>query len=152
MGLPGCWRIAAVERTTTDMRAPKENRIPVVEVSYYVSSCWRSELSDQDMLDAIIGHWACIENGVHRIRDVTMGEDRSQVGAPIKARSGKLDTPGHPKAARDRTKAVRNMVNLRNFAIGLWNVNKAKKRTQAPSMPAWRRQMKPSKAFQLITR
>lgn len=150
MDLCGCWRIAAVERTVIDLKLPKEQQIPVVEISYYVSSCPRSQLSDRQLLEAIMEHWSSIENGVHRTRDVTLGEDDCQIGRPIHARAPGGPAPLEPKKATDRTKAARNMVALRNLLIGVWNLEVFKKRTQAPSLPSFCRQMNASHAIKLV--
>lgn len=66
------------------------------------------------MLAAIVGHWDAIENGTLRVRDVSMAEDACWAA--------------HPKAAR-------NMVILRNFVIGLYNLLRFHK-TKAPSLPS----------------
>jgi hypothetical protein len=70
-------------------------------------------------------------NGTHRVRDVSMGEDACRIA--------------HPKAAR-------NMVTLRNLAIGLYNRLRVGEKTQAPSLPAWRRSMKLNAALRHILR
>ena len=36
-------------------------------------------MNDADMLDAIVGRWVAIENGTHRVRDVSMGEDACRI-------------------------------------------------------------------------
>ena len=51
----------------------------------------------------------------------------------------------HPKNAR-------NMVTLRNLAIGLYNRLRVEEKTQAPSLPSWRRSMKLSAALRHILR
>lgn len=146
----GCWRIAAIERTVIDLKLPKERQIPVVEIAYYTSSCPCAQLNDRQLLEAIKGHWSSIENGVHRTRDVTLGEDDCQIGRPINARPARGPAPLEPKKATDRTKAARNMVALRNFLIGVWNLEVFKKRTKAPSLPSFCRQMKASHAIKLM--
>jgi predicted transposase YbfD/YdcC len=88
-------------------------------------------MSDEAMLKAIIGHWDAIENGVHRVRDVTFGEDACRVARPA---------------------AARNMVTLRNLAIGLYNLQKSQKKTTAPSLPSWQRSMTNSQALTHILR
>jgi hypothetical protein len=52
----------------------------------------------KELLDAIVGHWDAIENGIPRVRDVSMGEDACHIANP---------------------NAARSMVNLRNLAVGL---------------------------------
>lgn len=131
IGLCGCWRIAAVQRVTIDLTLPPAQQLPVTEIAYYAGSRTKDELNDADMLGAIVGHWEAIENGTHRVRDVTMGEDACRVA--------------HPKAAR-------NTVTLRNLAIGLYNLLLFQKKTQAPSLPSWRRSMSHSQALKHVLR
>lgn len=90
-----------------------------------MSSRTKAESSDEELLEAIVGHWDAIENGTHRVRDVSMGEDACRIA--------------HPKAAR-------NMVTLRNLAIGLYNRFRVEEKTQAPSLPSSRQSMKLSTA------
>ena len=129
MGFCGCWRIAAVERVTIDLSPPAAPQVPVTEIGYYVTSRTQEELNDEALLAAIVGHWDAIENGTHRVRDVTFGEDACRVAVP---------------------NAARNRVNLSNFAIGLYNLLCFQKKTKSPSLPAWRRSMKESQAVKYI--
>jgi len=131
IGLCGCWRIACVERATIDLSLPKSQQLPVIEFAYYVGSRTRDELSDQEMLDAIVDHWDSIENGTHRVRDVSMGEDACRIA--------------HPNAAR-------NMVTLRNLVNGLYNLLLFQKKIQNPSLPSWRRSMTNSQALKHVLR
>lgn len=48
------------------------------EVAFAVTSLWPNEASPRRLLRLNRGHWA-IENGLHYVRDVTFGEDASQV-------------------------------------------------------------------------
>jgi predicted transposase YbfD/YdcC len=98
----------------------KSQQLPETEIAYYVSSRTKAESSDEELLEAIVGHWDAIENGTHRVRDVSMGEDACRIA--------------HPKAAR-------NMVTLRNLAIGLYNRFRVEEKTQAPSLPSSRQSM-----------
>jgi predicted transposase YbfD/YdcC len=129
IGLTGCWRLIALERTTIDLTLHKSQQLAETEIAYYVSSRTKAEASDEELLEAIVGHWDAIENGTHRVRDVSMGEDACRVANP---------------------NAARNMVNLRNLAIGLYNLLGVQKKTQAPSLPSWRRSMKSSQALRHI--
>lgn len=131
IGLCGCWRIAAVERVTIDLTRPKDQQQPATEIAYYVTSRTREEMSDDALLDAIVGHWAAIENGTHRVRDVTFGEDACRIARP---------------------KAARNMATLRNFAIGLYNLLLYRGETKAPSLPSWQRSMTASQALKSLLR
>ena len=131
IGLCGCWRIAAVERVTIELTLPEAQQLPVTEIAYYVGSRTKDELPDADMLDAIVGHWEAIENGTHRVRDVSMGEDACRVADP---------------------KAARNIVTLRNLANGLYNLLRFQKKIHSPSLPSWRRSMTNSQALKHILR
>jgi predicted transposase YbfD/YdcC len=124
-------RLITLERSTIDLTLPKSQQRPETEIAYYVSSRTKGEASDDELLEAIVGHWDAIENGTHRVRDVSMGEDACRIA--------------HPKAAR-------NMVTLRNLAIGLYNRLRVEEKTQAPSLPSWRRSMKLSAALRHILR
>jgi predicted transposase YbfD/YdcC len=139
-GLTGCWRFIAVERTTIDLTKPKAERRPETEIAHYASSHTRDERSDQELLDLIVGHWDAIENGVHRVRDVTFGEDACRVARP---------------------NAARNRVTLCNLAIGLYNLElkqshakqdptKPPRRTKGPSLPSWQRSMSASAALKRV--
>lgn len=111
------------------MTKPKAQQSPITEIAYYVGSRSRGELSDQHMLNAIVGHWDAIENGTHRVRDVSMGEDACRVAKPTSAR---------------------NMVTLRNFVNGLYNLLLAQKKIKSPSLPSWRRSMTNSQALKYV--
>lgn len=52
IGLTGCWRVIAVERTTIDLTLPKLKQKPETEIAYYVSSRTKAEASDGELLDA----------------------------------------------------------------------------------------------------
>lgn len=49
-----------------------------IEVHYYLASHTRAEATAFDFLRWIREHWA-IENGLHYVRDVTLGEDACRV-------------------------------------------------------------------------
>lgn len=129
IGLCGCWQILAVERMSLDCSTPAV--APACEIAYYVTSRTREEMTPQELLTAIVGHWDGIENGTHYVRDVSFGEDACQIN--------------------QRT-AARNMVTLRNFAIGLHSLQKLRGKTKAPSLPSWRRSMKATDALRHILR
>lgn len=129
--LCGCWRFIAVERVTIDLTKPEDQQLPETEIAYYASSHTQDERTDAELLKFIVGHWDAIENGVHRVRDVTLGEDACRVARP---------------------KAARNRVILCNLAIGLYNLEKNKGTTKAPSLPSWQRSMTPSAALKRVKR
>jgi predicted transposase YbfD/YdcC len=66
-----CFRI---ERDTTDLHG----RAMRHEYADGVSSCLPEEVSPEDLLHFVHGHWG-IENKLHWVRDVTFDEDRSQI-------------------------------------------------------------------------
>lgn len=129
IGLCGCWQILAVERTVLDLSNPGED--PSVETGYYVTSREEAEMAPDQLLQASIDHWAAIENGTHWVRDVSFGEDACRIR--------------HPTAAR-------NMVSLRNLTIGLYNLEKHRGKTKAPSLPSWSRSMRDAQALRHILR
>ena len=131
IGLTGCWRLIAVERTTINLTLPKSQQLPETEIAYYVSSRTKAEAGEGELLDAIVGHWDAIENGTHRVRDVSMGEDACRIA--------------HPNAAR-------NMVTLRNLVNGLYNLLLFQKKIQKRSLPSWRRSMTNSQALKHVLR
>ena len=130
-GLCGCWRLIAVERTNIDLTKPAKEQTEHVEIAYYASSLTKAQAGDAALLTIIVGHWDAIENGTHRVRDVSMGEDACRVARP---------------------KAARNMVTLRNLAIGLYNLLLLRGQITSPSLPSWRRSMKATTALKHITR
>lgn len=73
-GFAGVRQVFRMERTVVVQKSGKERR----EVVYGMTSLPRL-LADAERLNALVrGHWT-IENRVHYVRDVTMGEDISQV-------------------------------------------------------------------------
>ena len=102
------------------MTKPADQRPSKTEIAYYASSHTDDERGDAQLLELIVGHWDAIENGVHRVRDVTFGEDACRVARP---------------------KAARNRVTLCNFAIGLYNLERKRGQTKASSLPSWQRSM-----------
>ena len=118
-----------MERTVLDLSGP--DQAPTVETGYYVTSRCAEEISPEELLEVSIEHWAAIENGTHWVRDVSLGEDACRIR--------------HPTAAR-------NMVTLRNLAIGLYNLEKHRGKIKAPSLPSWSRSMRDSEALRYILR
>jgi predicted transposase YbfD/YdcC len=68
---PGSKQVAMVERTC--LRQGKTTR----EVRFFITSLG-PEVGAETLLGHVRGHWS-IENRLHWVRDVTMGEDASQV-------------------------------------------------------------------------
>ena len=91
IGFPGAKQVAQVRRTVTT------NGKKSVEVVYLITSADPASAPPATLAAWVQGHWA-IENRLHYVRDVTFGEDLSQVRT------------GH---------APRVMASLRNTAISL---------------------------------
>ena len=86
--------------------------------------------SDQDQAGSARGA-RTIQNGSHYRRDVTLGEDASQI-------SGR--------------NAAQAMATLRNLVLGLFELQKDQEKANAPNVPGWRRKMTASAALRLITK
>jgi predicted transposase YbfD/YdcC len=93
---PGIEQVFCIERRRTIKKSGQQSE----EVVYGVTSLSREQADAATLLKLVRGHWQ-IENQSHWVRDVTFGEDHSQV------RVGSL-----PQA----------MAALRNVAIGLMRV------------------------------
>lgn len=99
------------------------------EYSFYVTSLVAEEASAEQLAQRIRDHWGACENGSHYRRDVTLGEDASQI-------SGR--------------KAAQNMATLRNLVLGLFELQKDRGKANAPYVPGWQRKMTASAALKLI--
>jgi hypothetical protein len=77
--LLGCWHFIAVDRVTIDLSKPKAQQTRETEIAYCASSRIREDCADPQLLAHILSHWDAIENGVHRVRVVTFGEDAGRV-------------------------------------------------------------------------
>jgi len=93
---PGLEQVFQIQRQVVDKKSGQARQ----EVVYGVTSLSQEQISAKELLGLVRGHWQ-IENRLHWVRDVTFGEDQSQV------RKGNL---GQAMAA------------LRNTAIGLMRV------------------------------
>ena len=80
------------------------------EVAYAVSSLWPHEAGPRRLLELNRGHWG-IENRLHYVRDVTLGEDASQV------RTG--SAPQVMAALRNATIGLMRQEGIRNVAEAL---------------------------------
>ena len=114
IGLVGCWQVIAVKRDRIPMNPAKPPGQP--EVGYYVSSIALEALSDEEISQLIRDHWSAIENGVHYRRDVSFQEDQCRV--------------------KDRVGAEMLAV-MRNLAVGLYELELERGRTQADSFRNW---------------
>jgi predicted transposase YbfD/YdcC len=77
-------------------------------------------MTDEELLEAIRGHWSAIENGVHYRRDVSFGEDDCRIA---------------------KRQAAHVMSTLRNLAIGLYEIESARGRVKANGCKSWCRRM-----------
>jgi predicted transposase YbfD/YdcC len=128
-GLCGCWQFLAVWREQQTLRKGKVTK-QTEEYAFYCTSAAPGQYSAQQLLDFIRGHWAAIENGSHYRRDVSLGEDASQ----ISGRTGAFV-----------------MATLRNLLLGLYELSKHRGGTKARTFPSWRRQLTTAKMLTLIT-
>jgi len=99
------------------------------EYSFYTTSLDPEQATGEKIAQYIRGHWAACENGAHYRRDVSLGEDASQI-------SGRM--------------AAQAMATLRNLTLGLFELQKDKGKANAPNVPGWQRKMTSSAALQLI--
>ena len=118
IGLVGCWQVIAVRRERVDLD-PKNGKT-TDEIELYATSLAIEERTDEQVMEAIRGHWSAIENGVHYRRDVTFGEDACRIAQP---------------------KAAHAMATLRNLAIGLYELQRERGRMEADGCKSWCRQM-----------
>jgi hypothetical protein len=99
------------ERVPLDPSQP-----PSLEIGYYATSVAADQLTTDALSEAVRDHWSAIENGVHHRRDLSFGEDQCRV--------------------RDRVGAEMLAV-LRNLAIGVYELESDRGRTQAKSLRNW---------------
>lgn len=127
IGLCGCWQVVAVrrERETLDPRSEG----PTDVIGYYATSLAYDEVTDEDLLAIIRGHWSAIENGVHHRRDVSFGEDACRVA---------------------KRPAAHALATLRNLAIGLYEIEHEQNRVAANGCKSWCRQMTVATALAML--
>lgn len=127
-GLTGCAQFVAVRRERQQLRRGKVVEY-ASEYAYYVTSLTQAEASARDLAAAVRGHWGACENGAHYRRDVTLGEDASQISGRAGAHA---------------------MATLRNLILGLFELQKQRGQTTAAYLPGWARKMTMSLALKLI--
>lgn len=91
---PGLAQVFALTRRVRHLKSGKQTEKTV----YGLTSLPQSEATAPQLLAHIRDHWEAIENGVHWVRDVVMGEDTSQI---------------------HKATAPHSMATLRNLAINL---------------------------------
>ena len=114
IGLCGCWQVIAVERESQDLTQPDASSAS--DIGYYASSLTADQCDAAQLLEIIRGHWSAIENGTHYRRDVTLGEDACR-------------TQARPAAAV--------LASLRNLAIGVFELERERQRTQVDTLKSW---------------
>ena len=129
IGLVGCWQVIAVkrERQSLDPADPKAEP----EVGYYATSLALEELDAEEISAVIRDHWSAIENGVHHRRDVSFQED----GCRVQHRVG-----------------AEMLASLRNLAIGLYELELDRGRTQAGSLRNWMKSQTFGNAHRMLRR
>lgn len=80
---------------------------------------------------AIREHWSAIENGTHYRRDVTLAEDACRTAS---------------------RKGAAALASFRNLAIGIFELQKQRKRTTADSLRSWCQQQTFSTIWPLLNR
>ena len=129
-GLCGCWQFIAVWRQRQKLRRGRVIEASE-EYSFYAASLVTDEHSAEKIAGFIRGHWSACENGSHYRRDVSLGEDASLV-------SGRS--------------AAQAMATLRNVVLGLFELQRDKRKANANYVPSWQRRMSASLAIGLITK
>ena len=127
IGLCGCWQVIAVRREREELDPRAE--APSDEIAYYATSVAEREMTDEELLDVIRGHWSAIENGVHHRRDVSFGEDACRVA---------------------QRSAAHALATLRNLAIGLYEIQKSLGHVDADGCKSWCRRMTVAAALALL--
>jgi predicted transposase YbfD/YdcC len=127
--LCGCWQVIAVERTSLDANAT--DQVASKEVGCYATSLTFDQYDDAELLGIIRAHWSAIENGTHYRRDVTLGEDACRTNA-------------RPGAAV--------LASLRNLAIGVYELERERGRTQVDTLKSWCQQQTFSTVWPILNR
>lgn len=129
IGLVGCWQVIGVKRDRQSLDPAEPKTEP--EVGYYATSLAHGEMDSEEISAVIRDHWSAIENGVHYRRDVSFQEDGCRV--------------------RDRVGAEM-LASLRNLAIGLYELELERGRTQAGSLRNWMKSQTFGNAHRLFRR
>jgi hypothetical protein len=129
IGLCGCWQIIAVRRERIELG--RHAGPPTDEIACYVISAVATQYDEAELLALIRGHWDAIENGTHYRRDVTFGEDACGVS---------------------QRGAAQVLATLRNLALGLHELARAREEIAVPSAASGCRQMTFSRALTWLRR
>jgi predicted transposase YbfD/YdcC len=129
IGLCGCWQVIAVQRESTDSTQPNEP--PATDIGYYATSLSLDQDDDTALLAVIRGHWSAIENGTHYRRDVTLGEDACRTA---------------------ERKGAEALACLRNLAIGVYELERERKRTSVDTLKSWCQQQTFSTIWSILQR
>jgi hypothetical protein len=129
IGLCGCWQVLAVRRERIPLGTNPDP--PTDTIGYYAASLSQQHYGDEELLKIVRDHWAAIENGSHYRRDNTFDEDGCQVS---------------------QRGAVQVLSALRNLALGLYELERERGRTQTTELKSWCRQMTGSAALKLLRR
>lgn len=127
IGLCGCWQVIAVRRERNELNPLDETTSD--EIGYYATSIAEKEMTDDELLEVIRGHWSAIENGVHYRRDVSFGEDACRVA---------------------KRQAAHALATLRNLAIGLFELQRDRGRVDANGCKSWSRRMTVASALKML--
>ena len=126
-GLCGCWQFIAVERFTQDLTQP--DKPPSLEIGYDAASLAVEEYTIEEVGQIIRDHGSSCENGTHYRRDVTLGEDACRVA--------------HRQGAEV-------LACLRNTVNGLYELARARGRTQVDTLASWCQQQTFTTAWKLL--
>jgi predicted transposase YbfD/YdcC len=127
-GLIGCWQFILVWRQRQYLRQGKVIK-ESEEYAFYACSLAKDEHSAEELAGFIRGHWNAVEIGSHYRRDVSLGEDASQIS---------------------QRSTAQVMAALRNAVLGLFELQKDRGKTKARYFPSWTRLMSASAAIRLV--
>jgi len=114
-GLHDFPHLSQVIRIMREVDDAKTKTARSTEIAYAVTSCPEEKANRHQLLTAARGHWS-IENGLHWVRDATMGEDRSKV------RSG--SAPHALAAMRNLVISVLRLAGATNIARALRSLSR----------------------------
>lgn len=100
-----------------------------VEIGFYCTSLSLDECTHAELEEIIRGHWSAIENGTHYRRDVTLGEDACRVA--------------HRQGAEV-------LASLRNLALGIYELQRERKKTKVDTLASWCEQQTFSTAWSAL--